>query len=195
MISREWAVDLVERWLAADWSAQTPAYRAHVGEQMVIVEVQEHELGWLITCQSRRWAQTRDVRDMLIGHGPFLVDGEDGSIHMVHSYICADGLEWPDYYRERIRGEAPPREIDTEVLRQLGLGRRFDALKAVRRAGGDFSPAEAQRIVDALGAGLGMPEDFAARLPQPAEVFPGVATLSGPNPEPQQPESQVEISG
>lgn len=75
----------------------------------------------------------RQTREQLIrSQGPYLVDGLDGSLHMVHMQFRSGGLKWEDQYRQKIRGEIPPRELDTEVRRLLGLGRRFDAFKAVR---------------------------------------------------------------
>jgi hypothetical protein len=39
--------------------------------------------GWLIFWQSADYLRTREVGSMLIGHGPYLVDGKDGSIRDV----------------------------------------------------------------------------------------------------------------
>ncbi|MEV6784412.1 YrhB domain-containing protein [Streptomyces sp. NPDC051098] len=79
-------------------------------------------LGWLIICQSPRYARTRDPADALVGHGPFLVDALEGSLHMVHQQFCSDGQEWEEQYREKVRGELPPRELDEEVRRLTRAG-------------------------------------------------------------------------
>ncbi|MFJ3338952.1 YrhB domain-containing protein [Streptomyces sp. NPDC086766] len=151
---------------------------------MVVIGVERHSLGWLVRCQSQRFARTRNWRDAFVGHGPFLVDELDGSLHMVHRQFCSDGLEWEDHYRRKVRGEIPRRELDVEVERLLGLGRRFDALKAARRAGGGFNPADAVRFVDAISSGVQPPSDLVARLPQPDTRYLAIRTYSGPNPEP-----------
>ncbi|WP_327685760.1 YrhB domain-containing protein [Streptomyces sp. NBC_00467] len=177
MISREWAIDVVERHLLVEAAEQlTPP--------MVVIDVERHPLGWLITCQSPQFARTRDSADALVGHGPFIVDALDGSLHMVHRQFCGDGLEWEDQYREKVRGELPPRELDVEVRRLARAGRRLDACKAVRRAGGGLSPADALRYVDAVVAGTDPPAELASRLPQPDMRYLAITTYGGPCPEP-----------
>lgn len=190
MVSREWAVELVERRLTADWKAEPAARRELLGQPMMITDVTRHPLGWLISFNSKRYAETRDIHDAWIGQGPYLVDELDGSLHMVHQQFCSNGHAWEDQYRQKVRGEIPPRELDTEVRRLLGLGRRFAAFKAVRRAGDGLTPAETLRVVDALGAGLEPPEDLATRLPQSDRSCPAIRSYTGPNPEPAQWERQ-----
>ncbi len=177
VISREWAIELVERHLLGEEAERSLP-------PMVVISVERHALGWLIICQSPQFARTRDLRDALVGHGPFLVDALDGSLHMVHRQFCSDGLEWEDQYREKVRGEIPPRELDVEVRRLIGLGRRLDAFKAVRHAGGGLSPADALRFVDAIGSGVEPPADLVSRLPQPDTRYLAITTYSRPNPEP-----------
>ncbi|MGW2630560.1 YrhB domain-containing protein [Streptomyces chattanoogensis] len=179
MISREWAVDVVTRHLRDDEETQ-------YSPPMAIIEVRQHPLGWLVVCQSPEFARTRDPRDALVGHGPFLVDGLDGSLHMVHPQFCRDGLDWETQYRRKVRGEIPPRALDIEVRQLTGLGRRFDALKTVRRAGGGLGPADALRYVEAVAGGNEPPADLVARLPQPDLCDAAISTYSGPNPEPPQ---------
>jgi hypothetical protein len=177
VISREWAVEVVQRHLLEEETDRSLPL-------MVVIDVEHHALGWLVTCQSPQFARTRDWRDAFVGHGPFLVDELDGSLHMVHEQFCSDDLEWEDQYRQKVRGEIPWRELDVEVERLIGLGRRFDALKAVRRAGGGLNPADAVRFVDAISSGVQPPPDVIARLPQPDTRYSAISTYSGPNPEP-----------
>ncbi|WP_194918569.1 YrhB domain-containing protein [Catenulispora rubra] len=181
MISREWAVELVERRLLAEWES---VGSVRSDEPSVVAGVEQHELGWLIGYNTRRFVETGDVKYMLVGNAPFLVDGLDGGLHRVVPWMCEDFLEWPDQYREKVRGEVPPRALDAEVSRLAGLGRRFDAFKAVRAAG-DFGPVDARRYVDAVAAGMEPPSDLLALLPQQVRQYSAVATLSGPNPEPE----------
>lgn len=185
MISRAWAIKLVERQLTADWEAEPAARRAQLGQPMVIIGVKRHALGWLMTFNSRRFAETRNTRDAWIGQGPYLVDGLDGSLHMVHVQFCITGLGWEDQYRQKVRGEIPPRELDAEVRRLVGLGRRFDAFKTVRRAGSGLTSAEVLHVVNALGAGLEPPEELEAKLPQPDRSYRAISTYTGPNPDPE----------
>lgn len=49
---------------------------------MVILEDQtsEYEFGWTFSCQSAAYAQSGDMLDMAVGHGPFLVDKYTGAL-------------------------------------------------------------------------------------------------------------------
>lgn len=47
---------------------------------MVIVLVEERELGWLVYYDSGRHQKTKNVRDALAGNAPFLVSKEDGTV-------------------------------------------------------------------------------------------------------------------
>lgn len=183
MISRQWAIELVERQLVSEWEGKPAARRAALGGPMVITAIGQHALGWLVSTNTKRHAETRDIRDAWIGHGPYLVDGLDGSLHMVHMQFCRD-MSWEEQYRQKVRGEIPPCELDIEVRRLLGLGLRFDAFKTVRRAGEGLSSTDARRVMDALAAGLEPPEDLTAQLPQPDRSYRAIHSYTGPNPEP-----------
>ncbi|MCZ4119879.1 YrhB domain-containing protein [Streptomyces sp. H39-S7] len=176
MISREWAVELVERHLASDETRRLQPLP-------VIVGVERHVLGWLIVCQSPEFARTGDLRDAWVGDGSFLIDALDGSLHTVHKQFCNDDLEWQDQYREKVRKEIPPSDLDTEVRRLTRLGHRRDAFTAVRNAGGGLNPADCLRYVDAITSGTEPPDDLVARLPHPDRRYLAIATHSGPNPE------------
>lgn len=164
-ISRQWATELVETYLAAQWEAHSSEMRQVLGPPMVVIDVKAHELGWLVICQSQQYAETRDFRDLLIGHGPFLVDGLDGSLHMVHPQFGTVGNEWEDQYRAKVRGQVKPRELDVRIRELLRAGRRFEALRAARQVGDGFGPADAKRFVDAIAGEHEPPADLVARLP------------------------------
>ncbi|MCX5015346.1 hypothetical protein OG765_30990 [Streptomyces sp. NBC_00555] len=53
--------------------------------------------------------------------------------------------QYPDQYREKVRGEIPPWELDVQEQGLTALGRKAEAYRAVRRAGGGLSPADALR--------------------------------------------------
>jgi hypothetical protein len=101
----------VERHLAG-WPARGQP-------RMVIIDVRPHRLGWLISSQSERYVRTREFIDMVVGHGPFLVDGVDGSLHTVHATADLEGGEWIEDYLEQVRGlerDDPLRSRITELL-------------------------------------------------------------------------------
>ncbi|WNO76354.1 hypothetical protein [Streptomyces sp. AM8-1-1] len=170
-------IDVVERHLLVAAAGQaTPP--------MVVVGGERHALGRLIHCRPARCARTREPADALVGHGPFVVDALDGSLRMVHRQSCGDGLEWEDQYREKVRGELSPRELDVEVRRLACAGRRLDASKAVRRAEGGLNPADAPRYVDAVAEGTDPPAELASRLPQADTRYLAITPYGGPCREP-----------
>jgi hypothetical protein len=48
--------------------------------EMVITQVDERELGWVVYYDSRRHLETGDFRDALAGNAPYLVVRDDGSL-------------------------------------------------------------------------------------------------------------------
>ncbi|MCR6482900.1 YrhB family protein [Amycolatopsis sp. OK19-0408] len=99
MVSKEWAVAVVERHLA-----DLPAYG---GVTMVVMAVRPHRLGWVVHSQTERYARTRDMLDMAVGHGPFIVDGVDGSLHQVHATATIEDGSWIDEYLEAAAAGLP----------------------------------------------------------------------------------------
>ncbi|MFE9539645.1 YrhB domain-containing protein [Streptomyces sp. NPDC006691] len=79
MIEQEAAVRAVEEQLERDYQ-QWRAVSAD-GVRMVAVRVEEHELVWVISWQSEKFARTRNSKYALIGNGPYLVDRVDGGLH------------------------------------------------------------------------------------------------------------------
>lgn len=86
-------------------------------------------------------------------------------------------------------GELYGHDLDAhfDTHRLCALGRKAEAYRAVRRAGGGLSPADALRYVDAVAAKAEPPADLLSRLPQRDTSYPSITTYSGPNPEPTQP--------
>ncbi|MGW0655761.1 YrhB domain-containing protein, partial [Streptomyces umbrinus] len=80
MISKERAVELVESLLAAERLTWAGPVR-----ELAVYGVEEHAVGWLVFWNSAEYARTRDLRDNLVGNGPYLVDRYDGSIHHIPS--------------------------------------------------------------------------------------------------------------
>ena len=62
--------------------------------EMIIVRVDEHELGWLVFWDSRLHHETGEFRDTVLGNAPYLVSREDGA-------MCATGTAPP--LEERVR--------------------------------------------------------------------------------------------
>ena len=48
--------------------------------EMIVVRVDEHELGWVVFYTSRRYHETGDFRLAIAGNAPYLVSREDGAL-------------------------------------------------------------------------------------------------------------------
>ncbi|MER6628451.1 YrhB domain-containing protein [Streptomyces sp. NPDC000987] len=159
MIEREAAVRAVEEQLERDYQQ----WRAMSVEavRMVVVQVDEHELVWIVSWQSEEFARTRNSEYMLIGNGPYLVDRIDGGLHQI-GVVSAKTGEWEDDYRARIRGLPVRTAVDDlhDALRGVAAERgRTHAVRTLRQRLPVLSPAEAVEYVSALLKG-----DAPARL-------------------------------
>lgn len=175
MVSQGWAVELVERHLAG-WSAQ-------VGQAMVITDVSPHQLGWMISSQGERYLRTHEIVDAVIGHGWFLVDGMDGSLHQLHATADLESGEWIEEYLEQVRGIERVDPLRSRVVGLLDSGQRLDALRLVRACTPDLGVLGAKEYVAAVAAGVPVPEHVRSALPQPPGGRKVCWRLSGPNPE------------
>jgi hypothetical protein len=70
---------------------------------LAVANVERHALGWLVSCQSAEYLSSRDWTKQLVGQGPYLVDGQDGSIHYIPitTFLHAD---WARMYLEDVKG-------------------------------------------------------------------------------------------
>jgi hypothetical protein len=176
VVSKEWAVQVVQRHLAERVDYGGPA--------MVVANVEPHRLGWTIGIQSERYLQTGRFEDAAVGQGVFLVDGVDGSLHEVHATADLENGGWIEEYLEQVRGIERPDPLRSAVAEALGRGRRIEAIQVVRSAAPDLSLSGAVEYMQAVWEGSPVPDHVRAQLPQrPAERVVRL-TLSGPNPEP-----------
>lgn len=177
MVSKQWAIEVAERYLA-EWAAEPS------GPVMVVMEVWPHQLGWVITSQPERYAHTHDTSDLLVGHGYFLVDEVDGSLHTVHATADLEAGEWIEEYLEQVRRIARVDPLRSRVADLLEHGHRLEAVRVMRAAAPDLGPGGAKEYVEAVAAGAPVPEHLHSRLPAPPVRFALRQALSGPNPEP-----------
>ncbi|MFD6653715.1 YrhB family protein [Streptomyces parvus] len=153
MIEREAAVRTVEAQLERDylrWRATgVDALR------MAVVDVEEHELVWIVSWTSEEFVRTGDPEFMLAGNGPYLVDRVDGGLHRIGVVSALTG-EWEADYRARIRGLPVRTAVDDlhDALCEAAAAReRMHAARILRRRLPVLSPAEALAYVSALLTG------------------------------------------
>lgn len=128
---------------------------------MAVVDVEEHELVWIVSWTSEEFVRTRNPEFMLVGNGPYLVDRVDGGLHQVGVVSAVTGA-WEDDYRARIRGLPVRTAVDDlhDVLREAAPTHgRMHAVRTLRQRLPVLSPSEAIEYVSALQEG-----DAPARL-------------------------------
>ncbi|MFI9452571.1 YrhB domain-containing protein [Amycolatopsis sp. NPDC052450] len=175
MVSRERAVKIVERHVTG-WAVHGP--------EMVITKVSPHRLGWVVFSQSERYLRSGEITDAVVGHGPFLVDAVDGSLHGLHATADLEQGEWIEEYLEQVRGIARPDPLRARITELTDHGRRFDALRLIRASAPDLSAQEARDYVEAVAARVAVPDHIRPRLPRTRTGRKVCWRLSEPNPEP-----------
>ncbi|MEV0074675.1 YrhB domain-containing protein [Amycolatopsis sp. NPDC050768] len=178
MVSKAWAVEVVERHLAK-WVEDG-------GPTLVVMDVSPHRLGWVVSSQGERYLRTRNIADMVVGHGPFLVDGLDGSLHQVHATADLENGEWIEEYLEQVRGVERVDPMRSRIAELLNSGQRIEALRLVRAEASDLGAQGAKEYVEAVAAGVPVPDHVRSRLPQPPVRRTVRWALSAPNREPRE---------
>lgn len=151
---------------------------------MVVTDVSPHWLGWVINSQSECYLRTREILDAAVGHGPFLVDGVDGSLHEVHATADLGNGEWIEEYLQQVRGIERVDLLRSRIAGLVDSGQRLDALRLVRASAADLGAQGAKEYVEAVAAGVPVPEHVRARIPRPPVGHTVCRRLSSPNPEP-----------
>ncbi|MFJ1754295.1 YrhB domain-containing protein [Kitasatospora sp. NPDC088134] len=149
MIDRETAVRIVEEQLAREHREEPEARRT------VVLAATEHELVWIVGCSTEEFARTRDVQDLPVGPGLYLVDRVDGELYELHAVAAATG-GWEDDYRARIRGLPVRTAVDAlhEEVRALAAEQGpLRAARALRERVPALPPVEAVGYVRALLTG------------------------------------------
>ncbi|MFE6527571.1 YrhB domain-containing protein [Streptomyces rochei] len=150
MIEREAAVRAVEEQLDRDYQRLRAASAEAL--HMAVVDVEEHELVWIVSWTSEEFMRTRNPEFMLAGNGPYLVDRVDGGLLQIGVVSAVTG-EWEADYRARIRGLPVRTAVDDlhDVLRGVAATRgRMHAVRTLRQRLPVFSPAEAITYVSGL---------------------------------------------
>ncbi|CAM5523140.1 hypothetical protein STENM36S_06767 [Streptomyces tendae] len=150
VIEREAAVRAVEERLERDYQQWRAVSSDAV--RMAVVRVEEHELVWIVSWQSKEFASTRNSKYLLVGNGPYLVDRVDGGLHQIGVVSAVTG-EWENDYRARIRGLPVHTAVDDLHDALCGVAAthgRMHAVRTLRQRLPMLSPAEAIEYVSAL---------------------------------------------
>ncbi|MEU6241081.1 YrhB domain-containing protein [Streptomyces sp. NPDC047024] len=181
MIERDAAIRIVEEQLERE--DQRSRAIGNDATRTVVTHVEEHELVWIVSWQSEEFVRTRNVRSMLVGAGPYLVDRLDGGLHAIGAVAARTG-EWEADYRARIRGLPVRTAVDDlhDALRTATASHgRLHAVRALRRSLPELSPAQALAYVNALLGDGDVPAGLAAvatrQLVAPVDPVLGVRTV------------------
>lgn len=162
MIERDVAVRMVEEQLARDHDE-----RLAMGLDPLpyaVMDVEEHELVWIVHWQSEEYVRTGNPEFMLAGGGPYLVDRVDGGLRTVGVVSWAGG-DWERDYRVRIRGQAVRTAVDDlhdEVRRVAAARGRILAMHTLRAAVPALTHADVVAYVTALQTGHDAPAHLIA---------------------------------
>jgi hypothetical protein len=176
VVTKERAVELVEALLARErlespWAAQSPEVAAH--------DVKEHALGWLVFWQSVDYLRSGDPGEMLVGHGPYLVDREDGGIH--HIPVTVYGFDgWEEQYLEQVRGARPPDPLVEAVRELLRSGGTIAAMRHLRGKVPSLGLTQAKTYVMAVRDDGEPPEELAERTRPERKWLLDIETLAEP---------------
>ncbi|MEV7188242.1 hypothetical protein [Kitasatospora sp. NPDC093102] len=173
-VSKEQAVKLIEDLLVRRQSeAGLP--------KLAIIGVNQTAVGWVVAWQSERYKLNPISDDILVGGGPYLVDGKDGSIYEIpgETFRTAD---WQAMYRQQFKGERPPDPILDSIQAALQANGQLAAIRLARKSAPSFSISEAKAYVSAIQSGGGPPEELVQRTRKvdPCPPLP-IYRISGPN--------------
>ncbi|GAA4831866.1 YrhB domain-containing protein [Kitasatospora terrestris] len=181
VITEERAVALVEALLAQQ-RQQNPWLARLSG--LAVSGVGEHELCWVVSWQSLDYLRSGNFSDLLVGHGPYLVDRLDGSIHYLTWTGRVDG-SWERPYLEHVRGvpaEQPRDLVADGVAALVRSDGTVAAMRHLRRQAPALRLQQAKAYVAAVRDGREPPEDLAALTRRPvAEPTVAVHTVAGPD--------------
>jgi hypothetical protein len=76
----------------------------HRKHELVITREQEYEFGWVFIYATRKFVETGDVKDALVGGAPLIVDRHDGQIYCTGTARILE--HYVDAYRRGIRHPA-----------------------------------------------------------------------------------------
>ena len=173
MITKARAVELVEAQLVLARQALA-AY-----PELAVSDVEQHALGWLVFRQSAEYLSSRELEKQLVGAGPYLVDGQDGSVHYipVTTFMNED---WEQLYLAEVRGITPPDPLLASVREITLRDGALAGLRYLRKQTSALSLAEAKTYVDAVRDGGEPSEELIRRTrPRPRQpVFP-IETVAG----------------
>ncbi|MEV6979492.1 YrhB domain-containing protein [Kitasatospora sp. NPDC093806] len=174
MISKECAVGLVESLLAREWLTW-----AGPVPELAVYRVEEHAIGWLVFWNSAEYARTRDLRDNLVGSGPYLVDRHDGSIHHVPATAMAG--DWELLYLRQVRGGTASDPLVIALQKILRSSGTTAAMHYLRRQAPLLGLQDVKVFVSAVSGGVRPPDELVSLTwKRDACSRPDIETLTGP---------------
>ncbi|MEV7599065.1 YrhB domain-containing protein [Kitasatospora sp. NPDC089797] len=174
MITKERAVELVESVPAEErltWEPPVPELAVCGGEG--------DGVGWIVFWDTVLYLRTRDARHRLAGHGPYLVDRYDGSVHDIAPLLWPDG-GWEELYLRQVKGVRAPDPLAAAVRELAGSAGAVAAMRHVRAQAPRLDVRQARDYVTIVRDGAEPPPEL-ADLTREQRWPPGsIETLRGP---------------
>jgi hypothetical protein len=88
MLNRQQADQLVAEWLeqheiaTIDFESPLPRHDERHVQKLVVVRVDEHELGWVYFYDGSGHVQTGNVSDAVVGNAPLIASKGDGKLYI-----------------------------------------------------------------------------------------------------------------
>ncbi|MEV0192331.1 YrhB domain-containing protein [Kitasatospora purpeofusca] len=170
-ISKERAVELISSLLIKQQDD---------GLELAVAGVSETSVGWVVGWNSAKFNLNPTPENFLIGCGPYLVDGEDGSIYQIPGETFRES-GWEAMFLAEFKGHALPDELVDSTRLSLQTGGRVSAIRHLREVVPILSMAQANRYVRAIQRGERPPEELVllTRQPDPCRPLP-IERITGP---------------
>ncbi|MFG3229567.1 YrhB domain-containing protein [Kitasatospora sp. NPDC048194] len=133
---------------------------------LAITGIHETQVGWLVAWQSAEFKRDPRIENMLVGGGPYLVDGDDGSVYQIPA-LTFRAADWQALYLEQFKGARPSDPLLDAVVATLQSGGRAAAIRLLRKSAPDLSISEAKDYVLSVQESDGPPEELIRRTRRP----------------------------
>ncbi|MGN9796203.1 hypothetical protein ACTMTU_34655 [Streptomyces sp. OZ13] len=176
MISKERAIELIQQVMSVDGKG------GFQRSSQVVDEIEQHELGWVIFTKVVDPYEVEGEGQVVLGGGPYFVDGEDGSIHMIPIVMFVTG-DWEEVYVNRRMDSHSNVPLKERVERLLVSSGKVAALRLLRQQSPDMTLKQSMDYVAALERG----EEPSPDLMRLANIITdaahdGMIRITGPNP-------------
>ncbi|MFB7473811.1 hypothetical protein [Kitasatospora sp. NPDC056184] len=165
---------------ASDLIARLLAERQGGGPELAVLGVTRTPVGWVVGWNSARFKRNPLVESSLVGGGPYLVDGDDGSIYLIPGETFRIN-DWQAMFLAQYKGVPLPDVLLETTSLQFQKGGRIPAMRHLRRNAPMLGLSQADQYVQAIQRGVRPPEELIrlTRVPEKCPPLP-IRRIAGP---------------